>query len=65
MGCPMWMVCKEHVNSRFLAYSTVGYSAIGMLVCMIISCLFAVASIIYLGFEQDAYGKKKKKKKKG
>merc|ERR1711907_767772 len=64
MGCTMWMVCKEHVNDRFMQSSTIGYSAIGLLVMMILSCIAAVASIIYLGFEQDNYGKKKKKKKK-
>jgi hypothetical protein len=64
MGCTMWMVCKEHVNARFMAYSTVGYGGIALLVLMILGALLAIACTVYLGFEQANYGKKQKKKKK-
>lgn len=64
-GCPMWQVCKEHVNERFMRYGAVAYTGIACIVLIVLGVIFAVASIVYLGFEQADYGKKKKKKKKG
>lgn len=63
MGCMMWQVCKEHVNSRFMSYSTLGYTGITCMILILIGAIMSVASTIFLGFEQANAGKKKKKKK--
>jgi hypothetical protein len=64
MGCPMWLVCKEHTSVRYSQYTTVAYCSIAFMVCTVLSALSAGACVVYLGFEQDAAKKQKKKKKK-
>merc|ERR1719440_1491972 len=66
MGCPMWMVCKEHVNGRFMQYTTVAYSSFACIAGAVLVPAFSAGAMIYLGFKQqaEAKGKKKKKKKK-
>lgn len=62
-GCMSWQACKEHVGARFLGYSTVAYAGIACMIMFFFGACMALASTVYLGFEQAAVGKKKKKKK--
>merc|ERR1719284_1350640 len=39
MGCPMWLVCKEHVSTRFTQYTTVAYCSIAFMVCCVLSAI--------------------------
>lgn len=63
-GCPMWMICKEHVNMRFTAYTTVAYSSFAFIGSAVLQAAFSAGMCVYLGFEQDARVKGTKKKKK-
>lgn len=63
MGCAMWMICKEHTSQRFMQYSSVAYTGIACMIGCLFAVFTAVASVVMLGFEQDASTKKKKKKK--
>merc|ERR1719440_1316290 len=54
MGCPMWMVCKEHVNTRFMMYTTVAYSSFVMIAAAVIQAACSAGFCVYLGFKQQA-----------
>merc|ERR1719265_3101578 len=56
MGCMMWQVCKEHVNARFMSYSTLAYTGVVCVILFLLGALLAVATSIWLGFEQADYG---------
>jgi len=62
VGCAMWQKCKDHVNSRFMEYTTVAYTGLTSIIFMILGSILSIASGVFLGFEQASSGKKKKKK---
>jgi len=63
MGCAMWQKCKEHVNQRFMSYTTMAYTSLACMIFMALGSLMAVGTGVFLGMEQASAGKKKKKKK--
>jgi hypothetical protein len=63
-GCPMWMVCKEHLNIRYTQFTTVAYASIAFLILDVLGAFAAAATVVYLGFQRDGEKKEKKKKKK-
>jgi len=63
MGCSVWDACKQHVNQRYMSYTSMAWVGIISMIMLIFGAVSAAVTCLMLNFEADAGTKKKKKKK--